>query len=168
MKRHLAGLLIATLACSAAAAKEPRESATQWFQRASNQMDLRAYGSHPFHMKVVFHGFPGVVLSKKDSDQIISGDGTYEETWMAPAQWKREVTFGGYHAIEVESAAGRKMQATPDYEPSRVNGSVREAELLYSPEQGFDADDLAIYRRYMAPAPTIDKNPCEIALSGVY
>ena len=120
MKRHLAGLLLAMLACSAAVGKEPKAPWIPWFQRAANQMNLRAYGSAPFHMKVVFHGFPGVVLSQKKSDQIMSGDGTYEETWITPTQWRREVTFGSYHAIEVESQAGRKMQASADYEPSRV------------------------------------------------
>ena len=120
MKRHLAALLIAMLGYTAAAGKEPKTPWIQWFQRAADQMNLRAYGSAPFHMKVAFHGFPGVVLSQKKSDQIIFGDGTYEETWITPTQWRREVTFGSYHAIEVESQAGRKMQANSDYEPSRV------------------------------------------------
>jgi hypothetical protein len=120
MKRHLAALLMATLACSPAVCKESKTPWIHWFQRAADQMNLRAYGSAPFHMKVVFHAFPGVVLSDKKSDQIISGGGTYEETWVAPTQWRREVTFGSYHAVEVESQAGRKMQASSAYEPSRV------------------------------------------------
>jgi len=119
MKRYLAGLLFAMLTLSAAA-KEPKDPWTDWFQRAADQMNLRMLGSAPFHMKVVFHAFPGIVLSQKQSEQIISGDGAYEETWVTPTRWRREVTFGGYHAIEAESEAGRKMQANSDYEPSRV------------------------------------------------
>jgi hypothetical protein len=122
MKRYLGGLLLATLSFSVAAhpaAKKP-DPWTEWFQRASDQMDLRTHGSTPFHLKAVFHAFPGVVFSKKESEQIISGDGTYEETWLTPTRWRREVNFGSYHAVEVESETGRRMQASSDYEPSRV------------------------------------------------
>jgi hypothetical protein len=121
MKRYLAALLFATLTFSAGAQpnQKPKDP-TKWFQRAADQMNLRAFGSAPFHMKVTFHAFPGIVLSDKESDQIISGDGTYEETWVTPTRWRREVTFGRYHAIEVQSEAGRKMEYSSDYEPSRV------------------------------------------------
>lgn len=122
MNRCLGVLLLTVLTLSAAAGtgKGPKDQWTDWFQRAADQMDLRAPGSTPFHMKVTFHALPGIVLSKKESEQIISGDGTYEETWVTPTRWRREVTFGSYHAIEVQSEAGRKMQASSDYEPSRV------------------------------------------------
>jgi len=121
MKLCLAALLFATLTFPAGAQPDQKpKDATMWLQRAAGQMNLRAFGATPFHMKVTFHAFPGIVLSDKPADQIISGDGTYEETWVAPHQWRREVTFGSYHAVEVESQAGRKMQASSDYEPSRV------------------------------------------------
>jgi hypothetical protein len=122
LRRRLGCVLFATLAFSVAAqpaAKKP-DPWTEWFQRASDQMDLRTHGSTPFHLKAVFHAFPGVVFSRKESEQIISGDGTYEETWLTPTRWRREVNFGSYHAVEVESETGRRMQASSDYEPSRV------------------------------------------------
>lgn len=71
-------------------------------------------------MEVAFHALPGIVLDKEESSQIISGGGTYEETWVAPKRWRREVTLGSYHAIEVQSATARRMHASSDYEPSRV------------------------------------------------
>jgi len=93
----------------------------EWFQRASDQMNLRTPESAPFHMKVAFHALPGEeMLGPKDKPQIQTGDGTYEETWLAPHHWRREVTFGEYRAVEVESDKGRKIQASSDYEPSRV------------------------------------------------
>lgn len=98
-------------------APEPKDPMV-WFVRASEQMNLRMPGSAPFHMKVTFHAYPGIELTKKP--QIITGDGVYEETWLAPHRWRREVTLGSYHAIEVESDTQRKMQASSDYEPSRV------------------------------------------------
>ncbi len=93
-------------------------NATEWFARAEEQMNLRLPGSSPFHMKVVFHAFPGIELVK--NPKIVTGDGVYEETWISPQQWRQEVTLGSYHAVEVQSGRVRKMQATSDYEPSRV------------------------------------------------
>jgi hypothetical protein len=99
---------------------DPKD-ALGWFQRASDQMNLRGLDKVPFHMKVAFTALPGLeLLDKKKKPQIVTGDGVYEETWLAPHHWRREVTLGGYHAIEVESQAGQKMQASSDYEPSRV------------------------------------------------
>jgi hypothetical protein len=121
VKLYLAALLFATLTFSAPAQSDQKpQNATEWFQRAADQMNLRALGAAPFHMRVAFHAFPGIVLSEKPSDQVISGDGIYEETWVKPHVWRREVSFGSYHAVEVESEAGRKMQASSDYEPGRL------------------------------------------------
>ena len=52
--------------------------------------------------------------------QIITGDGTYKETWLDLHRWRREVTFGDYHAVETDSGVARKMQASSDYEPVRI------------------------------------------------
>ncbi len=100
--------------------REPKTS-VEWFQRARDQMNLRMPGSAPFHMHVSFHAFPGEeLLGPKEKPQIVVGDGTYQEIWLAPHQWRREVTLAGYHAVEVESEKGRKFQASSPYEPSRV------------------------------------------------
>jgi hypothetical protein len=93
----------------------------EWFARASDQMNIRAVGSSPFHLMVAFHAFPGEeLLGSKEKPQIVTGDGTYQEIWLAPHLWRREVALGHYHAVEVESPEGRKMQASSDYVPSRV------------------------------------------------
>ncbi len=44
----------------------------------------------------------------------------YEEVWLSPQRWRREITFGSYHAVEVRADGVRKMQSSSDYEPSRV------------------------------------------------
>jgi hypothetical protein len=72
-------------------------------------------------MKVTFHAFPGEeLLGLGEKSKMITGDGVYEETWLAPHEWRREVTLGSYHAMESDSGGARKMQASSDYEPSRV------------------------------------------------
>ncbi|MGA2217524.1 MAG: hypothetical protein ABSG51_05525 [Terracidiphilus sp.] len=109
-----------TVTRAQSAVLEPK-TPIEWLQRANDQMSLRIPGAAPFHMKVTFHAFPGnELLRKKEQPQIIVGSGVYDEVWLAPHKWRREVTFTGYHAIEVESETGRKMQVSPEYEPSRV------------------------------------------------
>jgi len=96
-------------------------TATEWFQRAGERLELRMQGSAPFHMKVIFHAFPGMeFLGPKEKSEIVAGDGAYEETWLSPHKWRREVTLSSYHAVEEESEGVRRMQASSDYEPSRV------------------------------------------------
>jgi hypothetical protein len=118
----LSGLIFATTrAFCTQAATPPPNASVEWLERASEQMNLRLPGAAPFHLKVTFHAFPGIeMLGPKENAQIITGDGTYEESWVSPHQWRREVTLADYHAIEVESQNGRKMQASSDYIPSRV------------------------------------------------
>ena len=84
-------------------------------------MDIRMPGSPAFHMRIAFHAFAGEqFLGLGQKSNMIVGDGTYNETWLAPHLWRREVTLADYHAVEVESSAGRKILASSDYEPSRV------------------------------------------------
>ncbi len=129
------GISAQTVPSKPSVVSEPK-TAIEWFQRANNQMNLRLPGSAPFHMKVVFHAYPGNELLKpKEPSHMITGEGVYEETWLAPHQWRREVTLADYHATEVESQSGRRFQASSDYEPSRVL-MLLEA-LLYPIPPGF-------------------------------
>jgi hypothetical protein len=96
------------------------KSPTDWFRRADDLTNIRLPGSVPFHMKVTFHAFPGIDFSKPGKSTMLTGDGIYEETWLSPEKWRREVTLGTYHAVEVRADGVRKFQATSDYEPSRV------------------------------------------------
>jgi hypothetical protein len=98
---------------------EPK-TATDWFRDADDLTNIRMPGSAPFHMKVTFQAFPGIDFAKPGQSTIVTGDGTYEETWTSPEKWRREVAFGSYHAVEVRANGVRKVQASSDYEPSRV------------------------------------------------
>ncbi|HEX4310587.1 MAG TPA: hypothetical protein VHZ25_11205 [Acidobacteriaceae bacterium] len=108
-------------------------SATDWFRRADDLTNIRLPGSAPFHMKVAFRGFPALELNPLERPSsaplssavtghpfVISGEGVYEETWLSPEKWRREVTLGSYHAVEVRADGVRKFQGTSDYEPLRI------------------------------------------------
>lgn len=92
--------------------------ATGWFRRAADQMNIRQSSSPPFHLKVVFHALPGTEFVK--TPEVITGDGVYDEMWLSHGKWRREITLGNYHAVEVQSGRDRKVQASSDYEPSRI------------------------------------------------
>jgi hypothetical protein len=116
-------LVLAFSAADGTGAISPPEKdapATQWLERAQGLTDIRAPGAAPFQLKVTFHAFAGTVLSKKAKDAVVTGDGTYEETWLSHDCWRREVTFPGYHAVEVFANGVRKYRADSDYEPNRV------------------------------------------------
>jgi hypothetical protein len=94
--------------------------AALWLEHASALTDIREPGCASFHLQVIFHAYPGMVFSKKPNDAVMTGDGTYDEIWLSPEDWRREVTFSDYHAVEVRSNGVRKYRADSDYEPSRV------------------------------------------------
>ncbi len=91
-----------------------------WFIRADDLSNLRLPGAAPFHLKATFHASPGLDFAKPGKSTIVTGDGTYEETWVSPEQWRREITLGTYHAIEARGGGVRKLQASSEYEPTRV------------------------------------------------
>ena len=91
-----------------------------WFRRADSLTNLRLPGSAPFHLKVAFHAYPGIDYAVHRQSPILNGDGVYEETWLSPETWRREVTLGEYHAVEIRSGGRRTFHASSDYEPSRV------------------------------------------------
>lgn len=138
----LAGItLVGPGASSALAArrlslKERRKQALMLLQRADRRMDIRFPGSAPFRMKVTFQALPPLKFPRNlrhpgpwktepshplsGHPWVITGSGTYEEVWLSPHRWRREVTFGKYHAVEAESNGVRKFQASSSYEPLRV------------------------------------------------
>jgi len=124
-------LALATLAPAQATDQAPQpgppppsaaqpKAALDWFRRADALTNIRLPGSAPFHLKVAFHAYPASELASPDTSVMITGDGTCEETWVSPEQWRREIKFGAYHAIEVRANGVRKFQSTADYEPLRV------------------------------------------------
>lgn len=99
---------------------EPSNS-SEWFTRAATSMELRSVGATPFHLHITFHAYPGQqLLLVHGKPDFIAGDGVYDEIWINPHEWRREVSLSDYHAVEAEAGGARKMQSSSDYEPSRV------------------------------------------------
>lgn len=114
-------LLALLFACSAIPQTKSRPaSPLDYFRRANSLMNLRLPGSKPFYMRVTFQAYPGMDFSQPGHSPILTGPGVYQETWVSPDQWRREVIFGSYHAVEIRAAGKRTFQASSSYEPSRV------------------------------------------------
>lgn len=92
----------------------------EWFTRAADRLDIRHTGSAAFHLHVTFHAYQGIDFSPPGQSTMVTGNGTCEEWWVSPDKWRRDVTLGSYHAVEVMEGGVRKFQASADYEPSRV------------------------------------------------
>lgn len=104
--------------------------ATEWFRHADDLTNIRLPGGAPFHMKVAFHSFPGLDFEKKGRSAVLAGDGTYDEVWLSPERWRREITLAGFHAEETRADGVRKYQASSSYEPARV---LMLLDALYNP-----------------------------------
>jgi hypothetical protein len=78
------------------ASKKDAEAAAL-IDRAKQLSSIRADGAPAFRMKVSFKSI------KPDRSEL---EGTYTETWVSKAQWRRETVLGGFHRIQV--VAGRK------------------------------------------------------------
>jgi hypothetical protein len=61
------------------------------FDRMRTAGDLRLEGAPGFHMKASFHSEDG------------KSKGTYQETWLTPKKWRREVNLNGVSVVEVRT-----------------------------------------------------------------
>jgi hypothetical protein len=86
-------------------------TASDYLLRAEEVTNIRVAGSTPFHMKIHFVASGNIAFT---------GEGSFEETWLAPDKWRREVSFGAYHAVEVQEPSKHTFQASSDYEPKRL------------------------------------------------
>jgi len=67
------------------------------FDRMRTTGDLRLDGAPAFHMKASFHSEDG------------SAKGTYEETWVSPKKWRREVSLNDTTVVEVQTEKSPKF-----------------------------------------------------------
>jgi TonB family protein len=86
------------VACAAASPIRAQENAqaSAYLEQAAAGMLQRTAGNPPFHLTATFTLVKPEVLA---NGTTLVGDGTYDETWVDPNTWRKEVTVGGYHLI---------------------------------------------------------------------
>jgi Gram-negative bacterial TonB protein C-terminal len=98
--RILTPLMLAGSLCFAqsSAKSEPSSippDAQAYLDRAAQAMLQRTAGNPAFHLKATFAATPAPNAGTLAAQE--TGSGTYEETWISPSQWRKDITFGSWH-----------------------------------------------------------------------
>jgi hypothetical protein len=110
MKSQLPTLLAALLLFSAAAGLAQNTPADALTDLESHSLS-RAPGTPAFHLKADFQANGNVEFK---------GAGTYEEWWLSPSRWRKDVTLGKYHLLLLCVDGKIYRDSTEDYIPMRV------------------------------------------------
>lgn len=90
--RHLVFFLLLPLLCTFSFAGDKEKEVAALIDRAKQASDIRAAGVPAFFLKSSF---------KAIQDDGTAIEGTYTETWVSSALWRREITFGDFHETQV-------------------------------------------------------------------
>jgi outer membrane biosynthesis protein TonB len=105
-----------------------RPPSKHFFDKAREVNDIRLKGSPPFHLKASFEA---------TGEADVTGKGTYEETWISPAQWRREASINGHTVVETRNDDLRYRQFEGDYAARRIDNAI---DVIGAPLPG-DNDD---------------------------
>ncbi len=94
----------ATLTCEDA----PQQQQLDSFLATAKQANLRAVGSPPFHLRLQLHA---------EHITLKPIDGTFDELWNGPDQWRREITFPEFRQVEIGDKNGRWLDRNIAYRP---------------------------------------------------
>ena len=99
-------------ACSLATAAAPtKKLPAEFLKNAAIYQQLRSNGAAPFHLVAAFESL---------GPSEFKGNGTYDEIWFSPQQWRREITLGSYRGLEIHNGRQTYLEQNNPYEPSRV------------------------------------------------
>src|SRR5271166_4433818 len=89
--------------------QQAQNEGEELFARAGTLQDIRADGSQPFHLHLQIHAQH--VTTKPV-------DGGYDEVWLAPDKWRREMTFPGFTQVEVGDKDSKWVSRNASFRPS--------------------------------------------------
>jgi hypothetical protein len=152
MKLCGAFLLIAfaTWLSTGSFAEDEQPQAQALLERARNLSDIRSPNAPAFRLKATFTAIT------QDLDTV---EGTYTETWVSNARWRREIVVGGSRRIEVGGATRRWLLNSGPQLPAEVQrfSSLLEIspswwkEFTFEPATDHDANGVTI-RCVVTPA----------------
>jgi TonB family protein len=108
-------------------ARQPQ--ARPMFDRMRATGDLRLEGAPPFHMKANFHSEDG------------SAKGTYEETWISPEKWRREVKLNDTTVLEVRTETAFYRTFPGKYAPRLADDIIDAISFNLPGDNGSDFHD---------------------------
>jgi TonB family protein len=107
-------------------------TAQSYFDRARKINDLRLESQQAFHLRATFE-------SNGNVEQ--TGSGTYEETWISPTQWRREVTLKGQSVIETANGGTRYRKFKGSYASRRCDDVLDIMSLGFPGDNGDSYQD---------------------------
>ena len=99
------------------------------FDRMRTTGDLRLDGALSFHMKASFHSEDG------------SAKGAYEETWVSPKKWRREVKLNDTSVVEVRTETAFYRTFPGKYAPRLADDVIDAASFNLPGDNGNDFHD---------------------------
>jgi TonB family protein len=112
--RATAKMLVLLLLSGSVFAENKKDEAAKLFQTALKLSDIRTPNSPPFRLEAR--------IVRTDKGQAT--EGKYLEIWVSTRRWRREVTFGDYHLVQVSDPADEKHSWV--VEPKSGLGSGKE------------------------------------------
>jgi TonB family protein len=121
-------LSLLLLAASVAAAQSPDKTqpsnispdAQAYLNQAAQSILQRTAGNPPFHLKATFSA-----RAAQGNAAVLgqTGDGTYEEIWKSPSEWRKEIIFGSFHRITGRNGDQKIwiVQTPPDQTPFAIS-----------------------------------------------
>jgi len=100
------------------------------FDRMRIAGDLRLAGAPAFHMKASFHSEGG------------SAQGTYEETWVSPMKWRREVKLNNTTVVEVRTETAFYRTFPGKYTPRVADDLIDAISFDLPGDNGSDFHDV--------------------------
>lgn len=122
------GIAVVLLPCALCFAVDtpPVPGAEDLIDQVNHTCALRGDGAQPFHLQVSF-------LASGSAEFV--GKGTYEEIWLGPRRWKREVHFGEFSSVEAREEDQHRIQSSNVYVPKRVMELVSLLNCQIDPDQ---------------------------------
>jgi hypothetical protein len=112
--------------CSASDSDQQAEG-LDLLKKAASIENLRTPDGKPFHLQMKIH-------AKRIVAKPI--DGTYDEIWISPDKWHREIAMPGFSQVEVGDRNSKWVSRNLDFRP-------RVASLTTAAVEGFMAPDLS-------------------------
>lgn len=104
-------MLLATafvLRCCSIAAADKRSDGAELLAKAVALQNIRAADAKPFHLRLRIHT-QGIVAKPTD--------GTYDEVWLGPNKWRREISFPGFTQVVVGDQNSAWLSRNLDFRP---------------------------------------------------
>lgn len=93
--------------------------------KAVDLENLRAQGAKSFHLSMKIHA------RQVGSDPA---DGSYDETWISPDIWRREITFRDFHQLEVGDSNSKWVSRNLDFRPRVASLTAAAIETFMRPD----------------------------------